>query len=286
MSSIRSIVFSAATFFVVASADDNSKKLVNTYRIESSTDEGKRWQHKGLLSTTTLANSGALMSVADSENDGDNNNKNAGGGSKQFKVTEVPAHWEADQIRSMKSEDVSYLIRLVDKSNEDDVLQVRLSPCSLLLAKQYSNFISYINEKYTISLNPATGKVQSLTLALPFSEVCDLQSAFGSSKLKADEIKHRLSFTLQKSLPMSATLPAPAADPASSRTADAGNAAGGGEGDDKEKKEDTRSFFEKYWMYILMFVGMQIASALTKGADQQQQGGPGGKSGAPKAKTQ
>lgn len=214
--------------------------LEQRFFLEYSVDEGSTWHRKATLTSTT-----------DSEAQPD------------IKVSAMAAEkWNIEHLSLLRNPNQPYLIRIIDDT-KSTVSQLALSPCALIMSKQYAGTLNYISERYAVSLLP-NGKISGFKYATAFSDtVCDVSSAFKlppEATVKQKVVVHSL-HGLQ-SPEFKVPLPTGVSPKASDK--------GAKKEKEEEKQEDNRSFFQKYWWYIVIFLGMQVVSSLFMKPPQQQ----------------
>ena len=192
-----------------------------------------------------------------------------------IKTEDSAIAWTLKDVAALR-DGATYRLRITKGSDSNVELAIaRFSPCVLLTAKQYANTpIKSTQERIGVVMG-ANGQPAGLRQLAPFMDtVCELAvfapalkaakpapGALQPEPTAASNIQQK--FTVQRA-PSLAT----AADPpmltsansgATGKAAKDGKAGEGGES--AEPKEDNRTFIEKYWLYIVMFIGYSLVSS-------------------------
>lgn len=177
--------------------------------------------------------------------------------------------WRSEDMGNFRK-GASYRLRLRDPAAGDAIVAaVTLSPCSLLTAKVYAA-LPMKSTLERIAIVAHDGKASGIRQQTPFVDaVCELNT-FSTT----NTVAHRVTIVRAGATPTPAQPPMPDAPRGASPGvgADGKPAPGGKAGDAPE--EDKRTFWEKYWLYIIMFLGYTVVSSIL--APQPKEGGAQG----------
>jgi hypothetical protein len=197
------------------------------------------------------------------------------------KLEEPATAWTYEDVVALR-QGSTYKVRVVSADDRQEVFAMaRFSPCTLLTAKLYANTpLKSTMERIAIFFTPSKSsqhgrRPSGLKQLSPFVDtVCELgvfapavkaaQAAAGKHEPEASSPSNvAMKFTVQAG----PHLPAPADPPAlvtppSSAPLNPGEKKKPQVGPDGKPlpPQDDRSFFEKYWMYIVMFLGYSVVS--------------------------
>lgn len=207
--------------------------------------------------------------------------------------------WEPAQLQQLKAlaakkgqasvAETSVLVRVRDAVKNDDVhASIAVSPCALVVPRQYTTTLAYIAERYGITLQRVSAagassffRVNSMRLLNPFhDEVCEpsvfYKSSSAASASAAADVKLKISFMRAPALKgISLPFGGGASDEANlhdgakmrMRQSDGASAAR----DDKAPEKE-QSFWDKWGMYIIIFLVVQMASGLLGGGAGAKKG--------------
>jgi hypothetical protein len=220
---------------------------------------------------------------------------------------DATAAWTYADVRALR-EGHPYRLRIIAAEDVEAkkprvFASTRLSPCTLLTAKQYANTpLKGTYERIGISLTapieegPKKRRLPTgIRMLSNFVDtVCELavfapaikQAQAAAGKLAPEPTAVTglgMTVVVQSANPIAAPSPPPAMAAPRGASAEVGpdgkKAAATGADGKPEQEPDNRSFLEKYWMYIVMFLGYSVVSSLFAPAAPAE-AGKGGKPGA------
>ena len=272
-------VLLAAAIFVAASAAAAATAAPDTYVLQYAVGNSSapKWRQKATLLVTE----------------------------HRVRPEDAATAWTYADVKALR-EGHPYRLRIVDAKDADSqaphvFASARLSPCTLLTAKQYANTpLRGTYERIGVSLTaPTVGSADDKKRRRPtgirmvsnfVDTVCELavfapalkqaQKAAGQLEPEAD---HLTGLNMNAVVQAANPITAPAAPPLGGAAAAPVGADGkpsSASGDKKvgadgkvEQEPDNRSFFEKYWLYIVMFLGYSVVSSLFAPPPQAGEGG-------------
>lgn len=212
-----------------------------------------------------------------------------------------PAKWTKDELLQLRAlaqkkgiasvAESSLLARIaeLDQSSGGEVdvhASVAVSPCALVVPRQYTSQLTYIAERYGLTVaGSGSPRVTSMRLLTPFNdEVCE-PTVF---KVSGDD-GVKLKISVVKAAPMKA-MPFPYGSDDSANVHNGGSFPSGkssqndGRGNDNAKNsneqappQQEQSFWDKWGTYIMIFVAVQAISGFLapKEAPAGAKGGKG-----------
>lgn len=257
---------------------NNNKHIDGNVLLQHSLDAGKTWITRGKVDVANMEFE-PTSSTADA--------------SKWTKA-------ELQQLRALAQKkgiasvaESSLLVRIVDVSASpvDVHASLAVSPCALVVPRQYTSQLTYIAERYGLTTSDQQQRVASLRLMNPFhDEVCE-PTVFKTNS--DDGVKLKISFT--KATPTK-QLPFPFGnqgieDAANFHSGSAPSSSRRGKNDNNDESQQRphqqqepqqeQSFWDKWGTYIMIFVAVQVLSSFFGPKEGPKEGGAKGGKGAP-----
>jgi hypothetical protein len=237
--STRAVVVAAALLAVCAlaaplsggdtAADGETAAVSHT--IEYSSDSGKTWQRKATVviqdDVAKVATEGAEAPVA---------------------------KWAAADLANFQVAGQLYMLRA--RVGAEVVAMTKLSPCSLVTPKQYATPLGVTSERYGLLIN--RNRISGFKNLVLFSDsVCEPRIF-----KVAGDVRMRLSVSRLQAVAAPAAPQAVGVNPTSAEGPKKTEEELKKPKFDKDGKEvppeDNRSFFQKYWIYIVAFMGWNL----------------------------